>query len=951
MELDIAKAALGFEWEKVRQLVKRGDDVNLVDASFGQTGLHHAAWCGNRAICELFLESGANINATDKYGDRPLHVAAHCGRATVCELLVAYGADTNAVNKHGQTALHTAADGEKDCPELCEILLKHDAKINAADEYRNQPLHLACNQAHTRTVRLMVSHEVNINAVNKYGQTPLHIAADGWKDCPNLAETLLKHHADINAVDEDGNQPLHLACRKAHIETVRLMVFHGVDTNAVNKHGQTPLHMAAGGEKGCPELCEVLLKHDARINAVDEDGNQPLHFACQKAHTETVKWMVSHGADTNAVNEHGQTPLHTAAAGGNDCPELCEVMLKHNAKINAVDEGGNQPLHLACKQGHFETILLFMSHGASVTTCNVQGYKPQLCYSGNTHPSSELSLIVTSGFNVDATDAIGNCCLHFACEAGRTLAVKALLDCNANVSAVNNDGQTSLHKAASSQRDCPDMCLLLIGKGAKVSAVDSNGDTCLQVALQKGNIKTAEVLLANGADCKVLNHSSETVLHLLCKGGVDSHELCEDLISRGVNPHLADREGNLPLRIAWQKILPKTYHLLSKEWGGSAVDDLQMNIKDLGADLNTHNSIDQPSDQCLHNAASMYPQHNAVGKNTLDLRCQGMEKNIAQAASDRDWEKVRQLVEHGDDVNVVDVFGRTGLHHAAFCGNRVICDLLLKNKANISAMDYNGDQPLHRAAYVSNEAAVCELLVAHGADTTAVNKKAETPLRIAADRQGDYSAVCCPLITNGSVNVADCNDNFSLHCAARNGNAVTVQLLIDCGADSKRVNKHGQTPLHHAAAGGQNDCSNVCEILLKCDARINAVDKNGNQPLHIACKQYHSETVMLMVSHGAGINVVNKQGQTPLHTATGGKKDFPGLCEILVKHDAKINAADKDGSQPLHLACKQDHTEIVKFMVSHGADTNAVNKYGETPLQTAAGRKKETDCLNCVRFC
>ena len=116
--------------------------------------------------------------------------------------------------------------------------------------------------------------------------------------------------------------------------------------------------------------------------------------------------------------------------------------------------------------------------------------------------------------------------------------------------------------------------MLVIGKGAKVNAIDGNGDTSLQVALQKQNLKTAEVLLANGAG-KVLNNSGETVLHWVCKRGVDSYELYEDLISRGVSPHLADREGNLPLHIALKNKLPKTSCLLFRQLDGSTLDDLR----------------------------------------------------------------------------------------------------------------------------------------------------------------------------------------------------------------------------------------------------------------------------------------------------------------------------------------------------------------------------------------
>ena len=299
METNIANAAMKKDWTTVRQLAERGDDVNVV-TGWNRSGLHWAAYWGNRAICEYLLKKGANISATDEYGDQPLHSAASENEAAVCELLVAHGADVTAVNKEGQTPLIKAVGS-------------------------------SCRSRHSSVV------------------------------CPRLIT-----NGSVNVKGCDGDHALHIASRKSNVVTVQLLVYCGADTNAVNKHRQTPLHTAAGGEK--------------------------------------------------------------------DCPELCEILLKHNAEINAVDKDGSQPLHLACKRGHFEFILLLMSHGASVTTCNVQGYNAQQCFSGRTGSNCpELSLIVTSGFNVDATDASGNSCLHFACEAGLTLTVKALLDCSADV--------------------------------------------------------------------------------------------------------------------------------------------------------------------------------------------------------------------------------------------------------------------------------------------------------------------------------------------------------------------------------------------------------------------------------------------------------------------------------------------------------------------------------------
>jgi ankyrin repeat protein len=82
--------------------------------------------------------------------------------------------------------------------------------------------------------------------------------------------------------------------------------------------------------------------------------------------------------------------------------------------------------------------------------------------------------------------------------------------------------------------------------------------------------------------------------------------------------------------------------------------------------------------------------------------------------------------------------------------------------------------------------------------------------------------------------------------------------MVSYGANVDAVDNYGLTPLHRAAVG-EKDCPELCEILLKHKAKIDAVDKDGYQPLHWACQKGHSETVKLMVSHGANVDVVNME--------------------------------------------------------------------------------------------
>ena len=57
-----------------------------------------------------------------------------------------------------------------------------------------------------------------------------------------------------------------------------------------------------------------------------------------------------------------------------------------------------------------------------------------------------------------------------------------------------------------------------------------------------------------------------------------------------------------------------------------------------------------------------------------------------------------------------------------------IVELLLKNKANINAVDNYGETPLHDAA-INGRLDMVKLLLTHQAAVNATNKDGETPLR------------------------------------------------------------------------------------------------------------------------------------------------------------------------------------------------------------------------------
>lgn len=116
---------------------------------------------------------------------------------------------------------------------------------------------------------------------------------------------------------------------------------------------------------------------------------------------------------------------------------------------------------------------------------------------------------------------------------------------------------------------------------------------------------------------------------------------------------------------------------------------------------------------------------------------------------------------------------------------------------------YAGDTALHVAAAAHRPGIVREL-IRHKADVRANNRRGATPLHYAANgnpqspwwNPATQSATIDVLIASGAdPNAVDKNGVTPLHRAVRNRCAAAVRALLDGGADGRRPNGKGSTPM------------------------------------------------------------------------------------------------------------------------------------------------------------
>ena len=97
-----------------------------------------------------------------------LHKAAQIGDRRVCELLIDHGADVNKQDARKQTPLSVAAEeGHKD---ICEVLIQNGASIDEKDVTRRTPLSIAARKNHEDVCKILIDNGANIFEENELGR-------------------------------------------------------------------------------------------------------------------------------------------------------------------------------------------------------------------------------------------------------------------------------------------------------------------------------------------------------------------------------------------------------------------------------------------------------------------------------------------------------------------------------------------------------------------------------------------------------------------------------------------------------------------------------------------------------------------------------------------------------------------------------------------------------------
>lgn len=182
----------------------------------------------------------------------------------------------------------------------------------------------------------------------------------------------------------------------------------------------------------------------------------------------------------------------------------------------------------------------------------------------------------------------------------------------------------------------------------------------------------------------------------------------------------------------------------------------------------------------------------------------------------------------------------------------------------------------------------------------------------------------------------------SLHCVSMFGMRELIPDLVRSGADIRKRNDCGNSPLHEATYFSQ---PGAVESLLKEGAVVDQENSNGNTALFLAAASGHREMLELLLDYGANVNANCRDNWMPLHKASD--SGHLEAVEVLCEHGASLTLGSARGLTALHRASGRGHTKVAEFLLSKGSAIDVQTSDGWTPLHGAAssGRNEVVQLL------
>jgi uncharacterized protein len=272
--------------------------------------------------------------------------------------------------------------------------------------------------------------------------------------------------------------------------------------------GRPPIVDAA--RSGDRDALRALLQKGANVNEAEGDGSTALHWASYKDDLQVADLLIKAGANVNAANDLGATPLWTASQNGSE--GMVKRLLDAGAKPNLTLLSGETSLMVASRTGNPIVVEMLIAKGANVNAAGTRKQTALMWAVAQQHPQV-VKVLLARGADVHARSASWT-----------------------DVEAVPPHGYLGYNKA-----------------------IPHGGDTALMFASLVGDVASAKLLVAAGANVNDADAWGVSATAMAAHSNFE--ELVEFLLDKGANASAAEA-GFSPLHVAIMQRSTRTVRAL-----------------------------------------------------------------------------------------------------------------------------------------------------------------------------------------------------------------------------------------------------------------------------------------------------------------------------------------------------------------------------------------------------
>jgi len=644
--------------------------------------------------------------------------------------------------------------------------------------------------------------------------------------------------ARVSSARANAGAALVAAASRGDMAAVKSLMAQGADVNVAQGDGMTALHWAA--ERGDAALAASLIKAGARVDMKTRVGGYTaLHVASRSASGAVVKALLAAGADARIHTATGATAMHLAAGAGS--AEAIQALVAANGDVNGRETSwGQTPLMFAASANRADAVNALLKAGADAAVrTRPLNLSEELTRQQNAAKKRNEALFAAlpEKMRDSLKTSMGKAAADQAAQRAAFLgtpvpATPAEFKIGTTAPPTNSLTPSQIQAAILAGRQVFDAPAVPKPIGAETGELlegniagyegtvgSLGGLTALLHSARQGNTAATIALIDGGADINEVSATDSTSPLLMAT--INGHfDLAMQLVKRGANVKLASTAGLTPL-----------YSALNTFWA----------------------------------PRSRYPQQQSV-----------------QTQQVTHLELMQAMLKGGADINARL---KKNLWFFAFsnCGN-----------ANCGLEALDGTSPFWRATYAVDLEAM-RMLKAAGADDTMPSFKVPT-----AGRNGRGGAAAGP----GAAALA----------AGRGGGAggpdgpggpAGGALDAETDAASKAFPPGiGTYPIHAAAGVGYGNgfagnshrhatdgwMPTLKYLVEELHHDVNKRDLGGYTPLHHAAARGDNEMILYLISKGADVKAVARNGRTTVDMANGPVqrlRPLPETIQLLEKLGAK----------------------------------------------------------------